>query len=388
LVNYYTSFLYKDSDNWYVLESGDGEILGQNQTTPETLLQTGLDRKGTFKIKGDISCSTGLTTQGGLKLKSDTLLDFGPETWIRVPQGYATDLFVFDYTYQNATIWNVGVNGILNVNEQGTPQKQWSAIGCLLKDPGSPASKGICLNDFGNIFVNNARNAIRLDLQHSGGWITSTNFKRFKIFTSVNGIEFVNSAGISSGVPGISSNTFEHIWLQSGGSTEYGVKNVMGKNLWFKDVSIWDLQNSYDDGDPDTDLGDGHSASFSPYCSQIFVEGGIMMYYNLENNAPKGTVHWIDAHDDVANWEYYIEPTIYETNGSLTGGRVYTINHGLGYQPDWIDVIPKSEDALISPIKWDWNSTEITITYQGTPPPPATAGNQNNIKFAWRASIK
>jgi hypothetical protein len=322
-----------------------------------------------------------------LKFKSHTLLDIGPETWIRVPNGYALGLFVFDYTYQGSTIFNVETRGILNVAEQGSPAYNWDAIQLQLKDPGSPSSKGICFCDLGHMNVNNTKSAINLDLQHSGGWVTSCSFEKIKVWTSRRPKEFVNTAGVTS-VPGISSNTFEKIWMQSSSVTDYGVKDVIGKNLWFKDIAIWDLQASYDDGDADSDLGDGHSASFSPYCSQIFVEGGIMMYYNLENNAPKGTVHWIDAHDDVANWEYYIEPTIYETNGSLTGGRVYTITHGLGYQPDWIDVIPKSEDALISPIKWDWDATTITITYQGTPPPPATAGNQNNVKFAWRASIK
>lgn len=380
----YTTFIYKDSDNYYVAESQDGQILGENNSTPETLLQTGLDRQGILKLRGDFLCSAGLT---GLKLKSNTIIDAGPESWIRVPNGYTGDLFIFDYTYQGSTIWNVSMTGILNVGEQGSPAYNWDAIALLLKDPGSPSSSGICFCDLGNLNVNNAKSAVNIDLQHAGGWVTSCTFEKIKVWTSRRAIQFVNTAAVTS-VPGISSNTFENIWMQSSSVTDYGVKDVLGKNLWFKDVSIWDLQASYDDDDPDTDPGDGHSASFTPYVDQIFVEGGIMMYYNLENNAAKGKVKWIDAHSGQTVWQYYEELTTYQTNGSLTGDRVYTITHGLGYTPDWIDVIPKSEDALISPIKWTWDGTNITITYQGTPPPPATAGNQNNVKFAWRASIK
>ena len=67
-------------------------------------------------------------------------------------------------------------------------------------------------------------------------------------------IEFVNSAGITS-IPGISSNTFDHFWYQSSAITDWGVKDVIGKNLWFEDVAIWDLQVS-DDGNG---VGSGHS---------------------------------------------------------------------------------------------------------------------------------
>lgn len=380
----YTTFVFKDNDGYYVAKAGNGLILAENNNAPETILQTGLDRKGRLKLQGDFLCSSGLTTQGGLKFKQDTLLDVGPETYIRVPNGYAADLFVADWTYNGNHIQNIGIEGILSVDEQGgTPARNWNALGMKLKDPGSPSQSGVTFNDFGNMFVYNAKSMVNIELLHTQGWLTSCNFKNMKGWYTRRAIDFVNTVGITT-VPSISSNTFEHVWFQSSGQTDYGVKDIMGKNLWFRDVMIWDLQVST------SGTGNGNCATFTPYCGNIFVEGGAMMHYNLINNAPKGKVHFVDEYTTTqsANWQYYEEPTPFQTNGSQTGSRVYTITHGLGYSPKWIDVIPISDDALISPIKWTWNSTTITITYQGVPPPPATPGNQNNVQFRWRASVK
>ena len=73
--------------------------------------------------------------------------------------------------------------------------------------------------------------------------------------------------------------------------------------------------------------------------------------------------------------------------GSLTGSRVYVFAHGLGYAPKWIDVVPKSDDAMSSPIRWAWDTINIIVTFMGTPPPPESKGNLNNVKFQWRASL-
>ena len=261
-------------------------------------------------------------------------------------------------------------------------------MGCsqlvTLKIPGAPASRGITMVDFSNLFVNNAKSAVNIDLQHVGGWMTSCRFGNYKIFTTKRAIEFVNSAGITS-IPGISSNTFDHFWYQSSAITDWGVKDVIGKNLWFEDVAIWDLQVS-DDGNG---VGSGHSASFTPYCGPIFVKGGIMMYYNLQNNAPKGKVRFIDSYTTLQSnsWQYYEEATYAQLPGSLTGSRVYVFAHGLGYAPKWIDVVPKSDDAMSSPIRWAWDTINIIVTFMGTPPPPESKGNLNNVKFQWRASL-
>ena len=99
--------------------------------SPEAVIKTGLDRTGILKIRGDFTCSSGLATQGGLKLKSHTLIDSGPETWIRVPNGYAGDLFVLDYTYAATTLHDVGISGMLNVGEIGSPQYLWDAVSLL-----------------------------------------------------------------------------------------------------------------------------------------------------------------------------------------------------------------------------------------------------------------
>ena len=216
-------------------------------------------------------------------------------------------------------------------------------------NPGSPASRGITTSYFGNMNISYAKSAVKLDLKHIGGWITSCYFGTIKSFYNVNAIEFVNTAGTTS-VPGISSNTFEHVWHQSGAKTEYGVKDVIGKNLTFKDVAIWDLQVSYD-SNADTIFGDGHSASFTPYCKDIYVEAGIMMYYNLVNNAPKNAVKFYDAYTTLIseNWQYYEDPTGFADNGDGFK-RVFTFAHGLNYTPKWIDIRPDSDDAMSSPI--------------------------------------
>lgn len=382
----YTTYLYKDEDNYYVAKAKNGQILDANNDAPELILKQGLDRAGVLEIHGNFLCSSGLAAQGGLNLKSNTHIVVGPDTTIQVPQGYTGDLFVFDWNYQNSTIYNVSIEGLLNVTEQGTPEYNWDAVAFNLQNPGSPSSSGICMVDFGHLNVRNAKSALNLNLLHSGGWITSCNFEKMRIWTSRRAIEFENTAGVTI-VPGISSNTFNHIWQQSSSVLDYGVKDVLGRNLTFKDVAIWDLQYSYDDEDVDTDLGDGHSASFSPYCKDIFVEAGIMMYYNMINNAPKGTVRWLDAHSSDSVWQYYEENTVFSDVGN--GIKVaFTIPHGMGFTPKRMDVIPASDDAWISPIKWTWDSTNIYVTFQGTPPPPATAGNPSNVKFRWRSTTK
>ena len=130
MTNDYTTYLFKDEDGYYILKDQYGEVLAENNNAPETLMKTGLDRKGTFKVRGtgNWDCSSNLSTLGGLNLMRDTVLDVGVETVFRVPNGYDKDFLKVDYTYENATVMNSAIKGILNITEVGTPQYLWNGF--------------------------------------------------------------------------------------------------------------------------------------------------------------------------------------------------------------------------------------------------------------------
>ena len=378
---FYTT-VYKDAEGFTVAEDDDGLILAQSSTAPETVIQTALDRKGDLKFLGPAThaCSTGLTAAGGLKIKSNTTIYSNYDVKITVPNGYAGGALVADPTYNAGTVISTKIIGGLKVEEAGTPQRLWDGFLMKLNNGGlvSPATAGICFANFGYLYVNNAKTALAFDLTHADGWITSTKFECITVFNTVNGVEFRNT--VSSTAPSISTLHVEDFWFQSGGSTAFGVKGVIGNNHTWDNASIWDLQLS------GSGAGTGKSAQFMPIAQNQLVLGGILMHFNLDNQAPPGQVRWIDGHGPTPELQY-IE-RLYQTNGSTIGGKVYTIPHGMGLTPDWVDVIPKSKDAMTSDITWSQDSTNIIVTYRGTPPPPATAGNQNNVKLQWRASVK
>lgn len=370
--SHYTT-VYKDSNDWYIAEGPDGEVISQSDTEPETVIQAAFDRKADVKIRGPADYILSETFDG-LYFKSDTIIygDFGAT--LLAPNGYTGGILIADPTVNGDTVKSVSMNGGLTLFEQGTPDQLWTGILMNL----SHTTNGIAYCDFGNCFIRNANNAYAIDIQNSTGWITTCNFSKTRVYYTVNGIvNMINTAATST--PGISTLNFNDVWMQAAPQSEYGVKNSMGNNIWYRNCAVWDAHLS-------TVSGGMHSAQFSTLATNNFVLGGIMMHHQVEDFSAKGQVRWIDAHGPVPQWEFY--KFFYETNGSEVGATSYQIPHNMGLGPDYVYVTPLTADAASSPFRVSHDNTYVLITYLGTPPPPATSGNQNNLKYEIWCSVR
>lgn len=368
----YTTYLYKDQDNWYVAKSNTGQIVSESNTSAETVIQAAMNRKGLLAwLPADYTVSGSFA---GINLAEHTHILSSIDVNIIVPQGYTGGVLNVDPTARGVTIHQIDMSGGITINEAGTPARLWDGLLFKLNH----ASNGCCFCKFGPIFANNANNSVCIDMLHTNGWLTSAVIDRVTSYYTKNGFTVRNTVNNTN--PGLSSLTVKDFWFQSHQVTEYGFKGILGRNWVFENCTVWDMQNSMND------TGAGVSAQFMPTCDDMLILGGIMMHHNVDNQAKPGKIRWLDSHSSSSDFQY-IERS-FSTNGSQTGSRNYTIPHGMGFTPDWVHVTPKSIDACTSMIRWTHDSTNIYVTYMGTPPPPSTPGNQNNVVFQYRCSVK
>jgi hypothetical protein len=383
--NAHHSTVFRDKDGYTVLQDKDGRVIAESNTTPETVIQAGWDRKGDCKMSGVHPMSAGYT---GLKFVTDLLLYADYTTKIQVPQGYTGGGIVIDPVYNGqSTIISANMIGGLKIEEQGTPARNWDGILFKLNNGNltPPSTAGCCFSTFGNIYVKNAKSALTFDIIHADGWITSTKFERITVFGCKNGVECRNTLGIGT-QPGISTLHIEDLWWQTGTMGEYGAKNIIGNNFVWDNCAIWDCQVSTVNSPPDAAGANMHSSQWSNLATNQVVLGGIMMHWNVDNQAGKGQVRWIDGHGPPPQWEFY--KFLYSQNGSPTGSKLYTIPHGLGTTPDFADVKALSKDASIGPFIVTKDATNVYITYIDKAPPPSTLGNTNNVRFEVWVSVK
>lgn len=367
-----------------MLEDRQGKVISESNTTPETIIQQGWDRQGDLKWSGIHPMSAGFT---GLKYRSNLTIYTDYTTKIQVPAGYTGGALVVDPQYNGGTVMSTKMIGGLKIEEQGGSQRNWDGFKFNLNNGGltPPATLGTCFCNFGYVYILGAKTAVAIDQIHADGWLTSCKFECITVFGTRNGVEWRNTVGMAT-QPGVSTLNFDNFWWQSSGVSEYGVKNMAGNNHVWNSCAIWDVQLSTVNSPPDAPGANMHSSEWSNKATNQLILGGILMHWNVVDNTNKGQVRWIDGHGPPPQLELY--KFIYQTNGSSTGSKVYTIPHGMGLTPDFVHVAPASPDAATSQFTWTKDSTNITVTYLGTAPPPWTPGNQNNVKFEVFVSVK
>lgn len=383
--NTHNSTIFRDKDGWTVLQDRDGRVLAESNTTPETVIQAGWDRKGDCKMSGIHPFSAGFI---GLNYKTDLTLYSDYTTKLQVPQGYTGGALIVDPVANGqATVISVNMVGGLKVEEQGTPARNWDGILFKLNNGNltPPATAGCCFSDFGHVYIKNAKTAICFDILHADGWVTSCAFKSITVFGTRYGVECRNTLGVVT-QPGISTLSFEDLWWQTGSMGEYGLKNIIGNNFVWKGCAIWDCQVSTVNSPPDAPGANMHSSQWSNLATNQLVLGGILMHWNVDNQANKGQVRWIDGHGPPPQLEWY--KFLYSQNGSPTGSKVYTIPHGLGLDPDFVRVFPRTKDASVGPFLVTHDTTNVYVTYIDKAPAPSTLGNTNNVSFEVWVSVK
>src|SRR5690348_16537153 len=86
--------IFKTDDGVYTCEAGDGEVLAESSTTPETVFQTAYDRKGRIDIdEADYTMSGSFA---GIKIRGQSWINASYGARVIVPNGYTGDAFIVD----------------------------------------------------------------------------------------------------------------------------------------------------------------------------------------------------------------------------------------------------------------------------------------------------
>ncbi len=374
VTEFYKTKIYKDVDGYTVAEGQDGEILSESNTAPETPIQAALDRKGMiFLSEGTYDLGSGFA---GLTIKTSTTLVSSWATQLRVPNAYTGSVIMVDPLAANDNVTDISMLGGLKLTEQGSAACNWTGLHYKLN---SNTGKGITHCHLGNCRVSNSKTAMCIEIIDAGSWISSVDCKQLIVYNSRNGINFLNT--VNDSTPFVSAMRFSDMVMQGSAIAEYGIKGITGNNHVYDNIAIWDLHLSSVGAGSGADA---HSAEFLAGATNMTVIGGLFTNYNLVNNADKGQVRFLDSYGPNKVWQY-IKETYSTAGDGFT--KSFTIAHGMPLTPDDVYVTAASKDA-IGNFYWTKDATNIYVTYISKAPPPATAGNTNNVSFEWRVSVR
>ncbi|MDN5845391.1 MAG: hypothetical protein L0H53_03860 [Candidatus Nitrosocosmicus sp.] len=372
-MNAFDSIVYKTSDGIYTCETSDGQVISESSTTPETVLQASLDRRGSIKWADTQYILSG--SFSGLNWKGQTSIESSFKTRLTVPNGYAGDMFIMDLganaVGDENSFWMNTVGG-MRIDEVGfTPQKLWTGI----HYKANSANIGVSGDHIRDLTFYNCNVGLLFDWLVDSSWMTSNTFRNMTFMNPKSaGVEWRKDALITDAI-WTSSMTFDKVMIQYYSGTEKGWKNIHGNNHIYSGCEVWDFNSSVQPNP--------YTAEFTPYSTNQLILGGIMTIF-MDNQALKGEVRHIDAHGPKPLLTTITE--LYQTNGDGVT-RTFNIPHGKGVTPTLYSVEPISRDARTSPISYTADATNIIVTYTGTPPSPATVNNQNNVKLLWRANV-
>ena len=368
--SFFKTLLYLDSDGWTVAKSDTGQILAEALTNVEAVIQTALDRKGSI---GWSDGTFPISSSANLRFKDKTSIYSSRNTLLQVPNGFTGSALSADISYNsNVNIHDINLIGGLKIEEAGRPQNLLKALHLKL----NVTDKGITDCNFNGILASGAQDHICIEIINNTSWCTSCVFEKDSASLCVNGINFLNTVGDTS--VGISTLKFRDYWYQGGTQTEYGAKGITGNNHTFENCSMWDMHLA-------TVQANAHSAQFLPAATNMYIDGGIMLHHQLDNQAVKGQVRWRpDGHGPQPVTDFYGET--FQTNGDGIL-KSFTIPHGLGLIPKNVMVFAVSRDAAGT---WhtSQDATNIYVNYTSRAPPPSTPSNSNNVRLFWRAAVK
>jgi hypothetical protein len=204
----------------------------------------------------------------GFNLRSFTTITLGPQTVLRVPNGYAGVVFNLQSS-AGRKLSDCTIDGG-DIREMGSSlQRQW--IGIQLNGVGD----GVLFNKFKNITIRNAKIGIRLVSSSDAnapptaqGWVNANLFEGLKMWANDIFIDFVISGPFThSMITGIQRNRFINIQCQSGSNTIHGVRNISDLGNSFINVDIWDI----DVGVPGAIISNVH-----PYARETMIISGLM----------------------------------------------------------------------------------------------------------------
>jgi hypothetical protein len=371
--------IHKTSDGVYFAEKEDGEVIAEHSSVPDSVIQAAFDEAGTI-IFDDSQYVLSLSGSTPLKLKNDSKIVASRTTVLQVPEDYSGVVIELGNAYQGAGVKARGIHWDgCNIREIGTtPSKLWTGFHLKSSDPNGMSQIKIENVEFGYIYnvSNNVGplNAFLLEVTDTDCWIRDTIFRDIVTYSTVNSYVFKKDA-----VGGIPSTAIQRLYwqrctVQANGYTQYGWKGIDGEANQFIDCFGYDFHNA----------DDPHIISqFLPNTKRNQIWGGIMTSgaEYMDWQCPVGQIHVFDS------FVYKESTNTVSNNDGKTRSFSWAHGAGTGVTPPLVEVIPLTADAAIGPYYVTADTTNITVTYKHTIPPPATPANTSSLKWYYKARL-
>lgn len=272
--------VYQDSrDNKFKVKSGRRGTIDGDYTNAEDAINFAIDLGPRTHLQfrdGDYTLSGGFT--GFHDLQSHMRLDFAQGARIYVPNGYTG--YVFNLKETTSRTYNVSITGgIFDETTGGGVAKDWT----WLKMTSLDNTKPLLFNNFRNCYIGNVGTAISLNTTGTG-WINGNVFDNLIVDGGENVAVFTHTSTFTANQSGCNRNRFENILYQTVASSQYGYKDVNGKDNEFNGCMVWDLT---------ANNAAGISMNITANASFTKINGGMV---TADNFADLGTDTMIDDH--------------------------------------------------------------------------------------------
>lgn len=369
----------KTDDDVYWAEKGDGEVIAENSSAPDSVFQAAFDEGGHITAEDGLYPLT-LAGNTALKAKADSKIVASRSAVLVVPEGYAADVIEISTAYQGG-----GAGGKVNslfidgftMREEGTdPGKLWNGYHFISSHADGMSNNKIQNTQFGSVYdvtnIRGPKRGVLLESTTTDGWMNHIEFENINMYSTVIGFEFKKDA--VGGIPFnyINRVNFRRCTTQANGHVQYGWKGIDGEGHVFDDCRCYDFHNA---------AAPKIASQFLSTANKILILGGIMTINptHMDWQCPVGNITVFDP--------FAYRQSVFTKSDNDGKTRTFTWPHGLSVIPTLLDVTPLTPDANISPFSKTADATNITITYRGTLPPPPTAGNPDNLQWYWRTTL-
>jgi hypothetical protein len=241
----FNTIITKSGSTYYAIKY-DGSILSSSATL-ETVIQAGLDAKGTIYWAGNdgqnFTFSAGFT---GLNMSSDTYLLIAPDQNIIVPNGYTGYVFKVEAPTEAAHKKNITIQGGRFVEAGPTVGQDWTWLYLNAPDNTFPGG-GILQCTFRDNYIKYPKYGVRLSASGDRGFINSNFFQNLWIDYPEAGFFFDHIFPPQAGSDGININRFVNCVSQCYTSLDgnaqaatHGFKDISGYNNSFFGCAVWD----------------------------------------------------------------------------------------------------------------------------------------------------
>jgi hypothetical protein len=370
----------KSDSGVYWAEFSDGEVIAENSSSIDNVVQAALDLAGTIEFDdGKTTAGVDYDVSGtftGFKLKSKTNIKASKNTNIRVPQGYAGKVFIGDTAYITPSVQlsHVTIQG-LSIKEIGNADYLWTGYHFIANGD----NHGIVYLKMIDNDIHYPDKGVLFESAHATGWINACVLQDVHVGGARTGFEFKKDA--VGGIPfnAINRLNFTRCFHQSSSITEYGYKAIDGEGHVFDDCRVYDIHLSTQSTKK--------LSQFLSTANKIFIWGGMMT-----GTSPPTYMDWQCPRRNITVIDPFIDPLIrgsgkgVRTHPTSNDGKTATFTwlHGQYYTPTEFEVLPITPDANIGPFEKTADATNITIKYLDRLPPPTTPGNPiGHLKWYW-----